>query len=257
MLVPQALEGVAAVGLLHAAVKRWFGALPALGAGLVLALTPVAALMFRFNNPDALLVMALVASAYCLTRAIEAAGTRWLVATGTLLGFAFLTKMGQALIVVPAFAAAYLLAAPTTLRRRIRGSLVALAAMIVSGGWWVAIVALLPAGSRPFVDGSPDNSIINLIFGYNGFQRLFGSSAPGGGGGGGGGGTSFSGPSGTLRLFNDVMGGQASWLLPAALIALLAGLWTTRSAPRTDRTRAALIVWGGWLLLTAAVFSYS
>ncbi|HEY5389484.1 MAG TPA: glycosyltransferase family 39 protein [Solirubrobacteraceae bacterium] len=256
MLVPQALEGVAAVGLLYAAVRRWFGSAAGLGAGLVLALTPVAALMFRFNNPDALLVMLLVASAYCLTRALESAGTRWIVATGALLGFAFLTKMGQALIVVPAFGGAYLLAAPTTLRRRMRDCLAGLGAMIVAGGWWVAIMALLPASSRPFIDGSPDNSILNLIFGYNGLQRLFGSGGAGPGGGGGGG-ANFSGSSGTLRLFNDVMGGQASWLLPAAGIAIVAGLWATRSAPRTDRTRAALIVWGGWLVVTAAVFSYS
>ncbi|MGD0387006.1 MAG: glycosyltransferase family 39 protein [Solirubrobacteraceae bacterium] len=252
MLVPQALEGVAAVGLLYAAVRRWFGPAAGLAAGAMLALTPVAALMFRFNNPDALLVATLVAAAYCLTRALEAAGTRWIVATGALIGFAFLAKMGQAFLVVPGFGLAYLLAAPASLRRRIAGALAGLAAMIAAGGWWVAIVALLPASSRPFIDGSPDNNIFNLIFGYNGFQRLFGS-----GGGGGGGGTSFSGATGTLRLFNDLMGGQASWLLPAALIALVAGLWLTRSAPRIDRTRAALVVWGGWLLVTAAVFSYS
>jgi 4-amino-4-deoxy-L-arabinose transferase-like glycosyltransferase len=253
MLVPQALEGVAAVGLLYAALRRWFGPAAGLAAGAMLALTPVAALMFRFNNPDALLVATLVAAAYCLTRALEAAGTRWIVATGALIGFAFLAKMGQAFLVVPAFGLAYLLAAPASLRRRIAGALAGLAAMIVAGGWWVAIVALLPASSRPFIDGSPDNNIFNLIFGYNGFQRLFGS----GGGGGGGGGTSFSGATGTLRLFNYLMGGQASWLLPAALIALVAGLWITRAAPRTDRSRAALVVWGGWLLVTAAVFSYS
>ena len=97
MLVPQALEGVAAVGLLYAAVKRWFGPAAGLAAGAMLALTPVAALMFRFNNPDALLVATLVAAAYCLTRALEAAGTRWIVAAGALIGFAFLAKMGQAL----------------------------------------------------------------------------------------------------------------------------------------------------------------
>jgi 4-amino-4-deoxy-L-arabinose transferase-like glycosyltransferase len=255
MLVPQALEGVAAVGLLYAAVKRWFGPPAGLAAGAMLALTPVAALMFRFNNPDALLVATLVAAAYCLMRALESAGTRWIVATGALIGFAFLAKMGQALLVVPAFGLVYLLAAPASFRRRIAGALAGLAAMIVSGGWWVAIVALLPASSRPYIDGSPDNNIFNLIFGYNGFQRLFGSG--GGAGGGGGGGISFSGSTGTLRLFNYLMGGQASWLIPAALIALLAGLWITRRAPRTDRTRAALLVWGGWLLVTAAVFSYS
>jgi 4-amino-4-deoxy-L-arabinose transferase-like glycosyltransferase len=256
MLAPQVLEGVAAVALLYGAVKRWFGAGAGLAAGAMLALTPVAALMFRFNNPDALLVALLVAAAYCLTRAIEHAGTRWIVATGAIIGFAFLAKMGQAFLVVPAFALAYALAAPTTLRRRLAQLLAGLGAMLLAAGWWVAIVALLPASSRPFIDGSPDNNIFNLIFGYNGLSRIFGSSGPGGGGGGGGG-TNFSGATGPLRLFNDLLGGQASWLLPAALVALAVGLWLRRAAPRIDRTRAALIVWGGWLLVTAAVFSFS
>jgi 4-amino-4-deoxy-L-arabinose transferase-like glycosyltransferase len=256
MLVPQALEGVAAVGLLYAAVKRWFGAGAGLVAGAVFALTPVAALMFRFNNPDALLVLLLVAAAYCLVRAIERAGTRWVLAAGTMIGFAFLAKMMQAFLVLPAFALVYVIAAPTTLRRRIGQLLLGGVAVLVSAGWWVAIVALWPASDRPFIDGSPDNSIINLIFGYNGLGRIFGSSGVGGGPGNGGGGANFSGASGPLRLFNDLMGGQASWLLPAALLSLAGGLWARRRAPRTDRIRAALVLWGGWLLVTAAVFSF-
>jgi 4-amino-4-deoxy-L-arabinose transferase-like glycosyltransferase len=253
MLVPQVLEGLAAVALLYAAVKRWFGAGAGLLAGAMLAITPVAALMFRFNNPDALLVCLLVASAYCLVRAIETASTRWLIAVGTLLGFAFLTKMLQAFLVLPGFTLAYAVAAPTPALRRARQLLAGGLAVLVSCGWWVAIVALWPAGSRPMIDGSPDNNIFNLIFGYNGLGRIFGAS----GGPGGGGGASFSGSTGPFRLFNDLMGGQASWLLPAALITLVAGLWWTRRAPRTDRTRAALLVWGGWLLVTGAVFSFS
>jgi 4-amino-4-deoxy-L-arabinose transferase-like glycosyltransferase len=254
MLVPQALEGVAAVGLLYAAVKRWFGAGAGLAAGALFAATPVAALMFRFNNPDALLVLLLVASGYCLTRALERAGTRWIIAAGALVGAAFLAKMMQAFLVLPAFAIVYLVAAPTTLRRRVLQLLGAGAALLVAAGWWVLVVALWPVGSRPMIDGSRDNSIFNLIFGYNGLGRIFGSG--GGPGGGGGGGANFSGSTGMLRLFNDLMGGQASWLLPAALVALLAGLWTRRHAPRTDRTRAALLLWGGWLLVTAAIFSF-
>jgi 4-amino-4-deoxy-L-arabinose transferase-like glycosyltransferase len=271
MLLPQALEGVAAVGLLYGAVKRWFGAPAGLAAGAMLALTPVAALMFRFNNPDALLVALLVASAYCLTRAIEQAGTRWILACGALVGFAFLAKMGQALLVVPGFALAYLVAAPASLRRRVGALLAGLAALVASCGWWVAIVALVPAGSRPFIDGSPDNNIFNLIFGYNGLSRIFGGGGPGGAGaghgfgrllgalagGGAGGGAGFSGPAGVLRLFNYLLGGQAAWLLPAAIVALLASLWLRRGTPRTDRPRAALILWGGWLLVTAAIFSFS
>ena len=253
MLVPQALEGVAAVGLLYAAMKRWFGAAAGLAAGAIFAFTPVAALMFRFNNPDALLVLMLVAGAYCLTRALERAGTRWIVAAGVMIGIAFLAKMLQAFIVLPGFALVYLVAAPTTLRRRIWQLLAAGVAVLVSAGWWVAIVALWPASSRPFIDGSPDNSILNLITGYNGLGRIFGSSGPGGGGGGGG---NFSGATGPLRLFNDLMGGQASWLIGAALLALVGGLWARRRAPRTDRTRAALLLWGSWLLVTAVVFSF-
>jgi hypothetical protein len=254
MLVPQALEGVAAVGLLYAAVKRWFGAEAGLAAGALFAATPVAALMFRFNNPDALLVLLLVASGYCLIRALERAGTRWILAAGALVGAAFLAKMMQAFLVLPAFALVYVIAAPATLRRRLAQLAAGAGALVVSAGWWVLIVALWPAGSRPMIDGSPDNSILNLITGYNGLGRIFGSS--GGPGGGGGAGSNFSGSTGVLRLFNDLMGGQASWLLPAALVALAAGLWTRRHAPRTDRTRAALILWGGWLLVTAVVFSF-
>jgi 4-amino-4-deoxy-L-arabinose transferase-like glycosyltransferase len=252
MLVPQALEGVAAVALLHAAVKRWFGAGAGLLAGALFAITPVAALMFRFNNPDALLVCLLVAGAYCLTRALEGASTRWVIAAGTMIGFAFLAKMMQAFLVLPAFGLVYLVAAPTGLRRRVGQMLAGALAIVLSCGWWVAIVALWPVGSRPFIDGSPDNNIFNLITGYNGLGRIFGSSGQGGAGGG----QMFSGATGALRLFDTEMGGQASWLLPAALLALIVGLWLRRRAPRTDRARAALLLWGGWLLVSGLVFSF-
>jgi hypothetical protein len=210
--------------------------------------------MFRFNNPDALLACLLVAGAYCLVRAVEGASTRWVIAAGTMIGFAFLAKMMQAFLVLPAFGLVYMVAAPTTLRRRLWQMLVGAAAIVVSCGWWVAIVALWPVGSRPMIDGSPDNNIFNLIFGYNGLGRIFGASGPGGGGGGGG--ANFSGPTGVLRLFDSEMGAQASWLLPAALLSLIVGLWLSRRAPRTDRTRAALLLWGGWLLVSAVVFSF-
>src|SRR5579863_7905452 len=250
MLVPQVLEGVVSVALLAAAVKRWFGAGAGLLAGLALAVTPVAALMFRFNNPDALMVCLMVAAAYCLVRALEGRrSVRWILGVGVLLGFAFLAKMMEAFLVVPGFAAVYLIAAPVGVRRRVTQLLLGGVALLASSGWWVAIVALWPASSRPMIDGSPDNSILNLIFGYNGFGRLSGS--------GGGGGANFSGATGVFRLFNDVMGAQASWLLPAAAIVLLGGLAWRWRAPRTDRLRAALLLWGSWLVVSGAVFSLS
>ncbi len=255
MLAPQALEGVAAVWLLFATVRRTSGAYAGLVAGALLALTPVAALMFRFDNPDALLTLLLVAAAYCTTRALERAGTRWIVLAGVALGFAFLTKMLQGFLVIPAFGLVYLIAAPTTIFRRVRDVLLGAVAIVVSAGWWVAIVELVPAADRPFVGGSTTNSILELTFGYNGFSRLTGGNG-GAGGGGGGGGAMFGGAAGISRLFGDSMGTQISWLLPAALVSIVAGLWLTRRLPRTDRTRAAIVLWGGWLVVTGLVFSF-
>ena len=101
MLLPQALMGVSAVAVLYATVRRTSGSAAGLIAGAVLALTPVAALMFRFNNPDALLVLLMVVAAYCVVRATETASTRWIALAGCAMGFAFLTKMLQAFLVVP------------------------------------------------------------------------------------------------------------------------------------------------------------
>jgi 4-amino-4-deoxy-L-arabinose transferase-like glycosyltransferase len=255
ILVPQALMGVATVGVLYATVRRWFHPGAALIAGAVAALTPVATLMFRFNNPDALLVLLLTCSAYALVRALEAARTRWVVIAFGLIGFAFLAKMLQAFLVVPAFALVYLLAAPTAFRRRVVQLLLGGLTMLVSGGWWVAIVALWPASSRPYIGGSQNNSILDLLFGYNGFGRLTGNETGSVGGGFQAG--SQWGPTGITRLFNAEYGGQASWLIPAALILLAAVVLHRWNAARTDRTRAAALLWGGWLVVTGLVISLS
>jgi 4-amino-4-deoxy-L-arabinose transferase-like glycosyltransferase len=254
MLVPQALEGVACVGVLYAAVRRWFGPAAGLIAGLAMALTPVAALMFRFNNPDALLVLLLTVSAYTVVRALENGRSRWLVLAGVLIGFAFLAKMMQAFLVVPGFALAYLWAGPPRLRKRAGQLLLAGLGIIAGGGWWVLIAELVPAADRPYFGGSTNNNILQLAIGYNGLGRLSGSETGSVGGGGGGGG--FGGSTGITRLFGSEFGGQISWLLPGALIALAAMVWVSRRAVRTDRTRAAALLWGGWLVVTGVVFSY-
>jgi 4-amino-4-deoxy-L-arabinose transferase-like glycosyltransferase len=263
MLAPQALEGVGSVLLLYAAVKRWFGPAAGLIAGLVLALTPAAALMFRFNNPDALLVLLMTAAAYTLVRAVENGRTRWLMFTGLLIGFAFLAKMLQAFLVVPGLAAAYMWAGPPRLGKRIWQTVLMGAGIVAGAGWWILAAQLTPAADRPYFGGSTNNNILQLAIGYNGLGRLTGdetgSVGPGGGGGGGGGGgqgTSFGGATGLFRLFHAEFGGQISWLLPAALISLAAMAWVSRRAARTDRTRAAAMLWGGWVLVTGLVFSY-
>jgi 4-amino-4-deoxy-L-arabinose transferase-like glycosyltransferase len=263
MLLPEALMGVGAVGLLYATVKRCSGPAAGLIAGAALALTPVAALMFRFNNPDALLVLLLIVAAYCVVRATETASTRWIALAGCAVGVAFLTKMLQAFLPVPGFALAFLVAAPVGMWRRIGKLLIGAAAMVATIAPFVLLVGVWPAHSRPYIAGSTDNSLLQLALGYNGIQRIMGrehtmpsGAPPGAGPGGPGGHFFFGGDPGLGRLFGASMGTQASWLLPAALIGLLAVLWFTRRTARTARVRAGLLLWGGWLLVTAVVFSF-
>ena len=273
MLLPQALMGVASVGVLYAAVRRVSGPGAGLIAGAALAVTPVAASMFRYNNPDALLVLLLLSAAYLMVRAIESARSRWIVLAGVVLGLAFLTKMLQAFLVVPGFALAFLVAAPVGLWHRVGKLAAGAAAMIATAGSFLMLVSLWPADSRPYIGGSTDNSLLQLALGYNGIQRVTGGEGPvggpggegpvggpggGGPGGGPGGGANlfFGGDPGLTRLFGASMGTEASWLLPAAVIGLVAGLWFTRRTARTAFVRAGLLLWGGWLVVTGAVFSF-
>ncbi|MGA5122889.1 glycosyltransferase family 39 protein [Streptomyces pseudogriseolus] len=257
ILVPEVLMGVGAVAVVHASVRRRSGPGAALLAGAVLALTPVAALMFRFNNPDALLALLTAVACHLVVRALEDGRTRWLVWAGVAVGFAFLTKTLQAFLILPALAAVYAVCAPVRPRKRFLQLALATVALVVSGGWWVAVVELWPASSRPYIGGSQNNSFLELTFGYNGLGRLNGdeTGSVGGGGGPGGGGGRW-GETGWDRMFDNDIGGQISWLLPAALILLGAALVLTRKAGRTDPARAAFLVWGGSLLTTAVVFSF-
>lgn len=175
ILVPEALIGVAAVVVLYLALRRRFSAGVALFGGLLLALTPVAVLMFRFDNPDALLVLLLTLATYFTIRGIEDGRVRWVLWAGAMVGLGFLTKQLQAFLLLPVLAGVYLWAAPGSWRRRLGYSAAALGAVVVSAGWWVAIVELMPADLRPYIGGSQSNSFLELTFGYNGFGRLTGS----------------------------------------------------------------------------------
>ncbi|MFG2355137.1 ArnT family glycosyltransferase [Streptomyces sp. NPDC048521] len=256
ILAPEVLMGVATVAVVHAGVRRRFSPAAGLIAGAVLALTPVAALMFRFNNPDAMLALLMSVACYLVVRAVEDGRTKWLVWAGVAIGFAFLAKTLQAFLILPPLAVVYAVCAPVPLRKRFGQLAVATLALVVSGGWWVAIVELWPASSRPYIGGSQNNSFLELTFGYNGLGRLNGEETGSVGGGGGAGGTGMWGETGWDRMFNSEVGGQISWLLPAALILLVAGLVATRRSKRTSVTRASFLVWGGSLLMTMVVFSY-
>ncbi|MBE3009729.1 glycosyltransferase family 39 protein [Microbispora sp. NEAU-D428] len=286
MLLPQAAAGVASVALVHSAVRR---ALRGLGAGaagaaallaaLVMTLTPITVAINRDNNPDTVLVLLLVAAGWFCLESIRTGRLRTLLVTAVLVGLAFNTKMLQAYLVLPAFAPTYLHAAPGTFVRRIGRLLASGAVLVVASGWWMVVVDRWPASSRPYIGGSTDNTVWDLVIGYNGLGRIFGGAGNGGGPGrlpadasegvtrafaggmgGGPGGGGFGGASGAGRLFNDVMAGQISWLLPFAAVALVCGLVLVAGpalGTARDAVRASLLLWGGWLVVHYAVFSFS
>ena len=251
MLLPEALCGIASVLLLHNIVRRTLGHRAALLAALMLALTPIFVAMSRFNNPDPLLVLCEIAAARALVRALESGRTRHLLLCGLFIGLAFNVKMLAAYLVVPGLALAFMIAGQGSIRRRVAQLAAGGGAMLAVSFVWYGAMMLIPAAHRPFVGDTTDNSWFSLIFGANGLNRVSGS-----GGGPTGAGT-FGGSPGLTRLFNPIVGGQISWLLPLALFGLLLGLWARRRAPRTDPARSAYILWGGCGVVTWAIFSFS
>lgn len=267
LILPQVLEGVATVLVLHRTVRRWAGEGAAMVAALVLTLTPITVAINRDNNPDTLLVLLLVSAAYALTRALQAEGraaTWWLCASGFLIGCGFLTKMLAAWMVVPAFAVAWLVGGSGAWIPRVRRLLGAGAILAASSLWWVAMVALWP-GDRPYIGGSENGSAWDLVIGYNGLGRVFGSSdgAPQGMGGGGGGGFAggFGGEYGLTRMFDTQVGGQISWLLPLCAVAMVGAVVVAVLHRRGKLPASALLpasgwlLWGTWLVVCAAVYS--
>ncbi len=293
ILVPEALLGVASVGVLYATLRRTLLAWrspagpaagtngsthplttrnahwAALAGAVVFALTPAATLMFRFNNPDALLVFTMVVASYFTVRATENASRGWLALAGVAIGLGFLTKMLQAFLVLPALVVAYWIAAPAAWKKRLLDLFVAFVTMIASFGWYVAIVELTPASMRPYIGGSQTNSLLELIISYNGLGRITGTEVGSVGGGGGQGGN--WGSTGILRMFEGVSGGMVSWLIPAALVLSLGALGYAfahrRATPSVDAggrrvqtpsqaLAGGVVIWLGWLVVTMLVFSF-
>ena len=286
ILLPQALMGVACTYLLYATARRVWGNAAGIVAGIVFITTPVAALMFRFNNPDALLILLMLGAAACVLRGLELPAdrhgnrvrTRWYAVAGLLIGLGFLTKQFQVLLVLPGFGLAMLLLSPTPWPRRLLDAIVALGAMVVGAGWWVLLTVLVPSGSRPFFGGSQTDSFIELTFSYNGLGRLTGnetgsvipgaSEALSGGSRGG-----MWGETGLFRLWTSDFGDQITWLAPIAFAAIILGpakkgqvyfgrFYLGKREHEVDPDtvtrirRAQIVIFGAWLIVTWLVFSF-
>jgi 4-amino-4-deoxy-L-arabinose transferase-like glycosyltransferase len=260
ILIPQALMGIAAAGLVYDLTRRRFGRVAGCAAGIVLATTPMTVAISRHNNPDQLLILCCVAALWLALRALETGRTRWLVLCGVCIGLGFETKMAIALMIVPGITAAYMWVAPRGRIRAIGQLLWGAAALLVVGGAWPLLVTLTPAADRPWISGTADNSIWSLIFDYNGLGRLAGQTGGpqsfGGGGAGGGGGGPFGGATGVFRLLQSGLGDQAGWLLGFALVAGLGVLVASRLR-RSDPRTGWLMGIGGAFLVSAIAFSFA
>ncbi|MGY5047227.1 ArnT family glycosyltransferase [Streptomyces sp. 900105755] len=253
MMAPEIVVALATIWILHSTVKRVWGHGAATVAALVPALTPITVAINRDNNPDTILVFLMVSGAALAFRATRDEKLLPLLGSAACFGLAFNTKLLAGWIALPAVFALYLYASRSGWAKRAVGLALAAVVLAVSSFWWAVAVSLVPASDRPYIGGSTDGSAWDLIMGYDGLGRVFGGEGNRGGAGGGGGG--FSGSAGLGRMFNDILGGQISWLLPFAGIALAGGLVLCGRAPRTDLRRMALVLWGGWTLLHYVIFA--
>ena len=257
--LPQVVEGVLAVLVLYRAVRRLSGPVAGLVAALVLAASPAVVALDRGNISDSLLIVLLVLAADAVAGALTGGGWGSLVLAGLWVGLAFQAKMLEAWLVVPALVLAYLVAGPVRLGPRLLRTAVLCAVVVVVSLGWMVVVSLTPAAGRPYVDGSSHDSLFEQVFSYNGLGRVgqpspnaqagltlgipalrLAAAAPGGD-----------------RLLTGAFGRDIGWLLPAAVVCLVSGLWVRRRAARTDPVRACLVLWGGWLVMLAGVFSVS
>lgn len=261
----QAIEGIAAVFVLHRVVRRWAGEKPALLAALVLALSPITVAIDRENQADALMVLLLLLAAYSVTRAVEraveaGAGTGWLVLAGVFVGLAFFAKMLAAWIVLPALAIGYLAAPISWPKRVLRLVFSGLACAVVSLAW-ITFVSLVPASDRPYVGSTANDSIWSLVFGYNGFGRVAGDNIGSLGGLGSLSsslGSQYTGAPGPLRLFGSYLADQIGWLLPLALATVIGAIvvWF-RTRGGTPNQRCGWLLWSGWLVVGTLVFAFA
>jgi 4-amino-4-deoxy-L-arabinose transferase-like glycosyltransferase len=266
IVLPQVVEGVLTVLVLYRAVCRLAGPAGGITAAVVLTASPVTVALNRGNVADSLLILLLVLSADATSAALVTGRLRALVLAGVWVGLAFQAKMLVAWLVLPALTAAYLLAAPASLRTRLTHVALAGLATVVVSLSWMSVVTLIPSHDRPYVDGTQNNSVFSQTFDYNGFSRLGGKNVFAGAGHP----AAFlvrtseinAGPAHRVkpswhRLLTGLFGRDDGWLVPAALIAAACVLVTRRRAARDDHLRELVVLWGLWLLVLAVFFSLS
>jgi 4-amino-4-deoxy-L-arabinose transferase-like glycosyltransferase len=265
--LPQVIAGILTVLVLFRVVRQLSGAKTGLVAALILAASPVTALLNRGNVSDSLLILLTVLAADATIRALRTGRLRSLLCAGLWIGLAFQTKMLQAWLIVPALLLAYVVASPVSRRRRVQHVLAASAVLLLVSLSWMAVVSVIPSHDRPFVDGTRDDSVFAQVFIYNGwtrvgihlwahdavdrsaaFQKVLARENPLVG--------TYRIKKSADRLLVGRFGRDDAWLLPAALLSGAVLLVTRRRRPREDLLRAGVLLFSAWLVTLGAFFSF-
>jgi 4-amino-4-deoxy-L-arabinose transferase-like glycosyltransferase len=253
ILLPQAAMGVLTVYLLYVLVRRWSEGAPALLAAGFMAVTPVSTVMFRYNNPDALLILIMVASALTVAHAIERPRPWLMVMAGGLIGAGFLTKQLQIGLVVPALFLTYVCFANTSRPKRfLHVGYSALSAAAVAGAWLIAVQVTDPA-QRPYIGGSRTNSALELTVGYNGLQRLTDEAATR---------TLAAGSNpdgltaGYQRFLEPQLLGQFGWFLPLAVVGCAMAIICLAKQEGSRGAKAMMLLCLLWFGTAATVLAY-
>jgi 4-amino-4-deoxy-L-arabinose transferase-like glycosyltransferase len=271
VILPQVVEGMAAIALVYYLVRRRFGTPAGLLAALFLAITPVSVTMDRGSNTDTCLVLVLLLAAWALTRAAESGSRHLFLLSMALLGIGFNVKMLEAFGVLPIFLAVYSVGAPMPWQRRLVDLAMAGVVLLAVSLSWSVAYDLTPAAARPFVGSSTGNSMIELAAVYNGIDRFIPragrflsparanavSAAPGGRPAGTRPMAMRTAPAGPLRLATPQLAGQAEWFLPLAIMGLVPFVRRRRLNRPLDPTTLALLLWGGWAATYAVVYSFA
>ena len=285
ILLPEALAAVASVAVIYHLIDGRFGFFAATSSALMLACTPIFVAASRSNNPDAVLVLVLILAAWALTVATERGSLKLLLLAAFLIGIGFNTKMLVAYLILPVFYVTYLFAKDHPLIKKILHLAAASVVLFAVSFAWVAAVDLTPAADRPFVGSSANNSEFDLVFGYNGLNRVFGNNksdvAP----------TRISSNRpiaavsyspmafstqqpgeaeedipeessskdlpGPLRMFDPLLAEQISWFIPLAFLGMLGTFCYIRTLESQDSypKYISLLLWSGWALVMLVFFS--
>jgi 4-amino-4-deoxy-L-arabinose transferase-like glycosyltransferase len=259
--LPQILESLITLAVTYRLVRCWADQAQAVIAAGLLALTPAVVALGHTNNEEACYVMCLTLAASAGLRAAATGRLRSLALAGLWVGAAFQCKMLEAWAAFPAIAVTYLLAAPPkALKRAVHVLIGGLITVAVSLSW-VVIVALVPTGDRPYIDGTTNNNPFSMVFGYNGlirFSSLSISPSSVGAIGAQGAAAAPAGRSssgGLATMFQSAQATQVGWLYPLAVVSIVIVLWQRRNAARTDPVRAGVVMWAVWIVVFAAAYS--